>query len=68
MDKKTVMKFYQAYGYEPSKETEQVIKDVLAVWGKTDKKVAKRPAMFKRGIIFGLGLSKLLNEAEGKDL
>lgn len=68
MNKKTVMKFYQAYGYEPSQETEKVIKDVLAVWAKTDKNVAKSPALLRKGVVFGLGLAKLLNEAESKDL
>lgn len=68
MNKKTVMTFYQAYGYEPNKETEQVIKDVLAVWAKTDKHVAKSPALLKKGVVFGMGLAKLLNETESKGL
>ena len=68
MNKKTVMRFYQAYGYEPSQETDKAIRDVLAVWAKTDRTVAKSPALLRKGIVFGMGLAKLLNETESKDL
>ena len=64
MDRRNVIEFNAAYGYEPTPEERQLIENLLAVWGKLEKAAAKNPALIRKGILFGMGLQSAL--ATGK--
>ena len=56
MDRRAVIDFNVAYSYEPTKEEQQLIAELLTVWGKLETSAAKNPALIRKGITFGLGL------------
>ena len=66
MNKKTVKMFYEAYGYEPTESEQTTIKDMMGIWAKMEKSVAKNPAILRKGIVFGLGLAISLLAENGQ--
>ena len=64
MNKKTLVAFNTVFALEPTPEEKRVISDLLAVWSKFDSTVAKHPAMFKRGVIFGMSMQKSITKGE----
>lgn len=64
MNKNTVINFNRAYSYEPSKQEDQLITELLSVWGKLEPSVGKTPATIRKGILFGMGLSTALAAGE----
>ena len=60
MDKTLVVDFYKVFAGVTTAEEIQLVNELLAVWGKLEKSPAKNPAMFRRGIVFGLSLQKAI--------
>ena len=57
MNKKRVLEFYTAFGYEPTPAQAELLKDMLNIWGRFEKSAAKNPALLRKGILFGMGLA-----------
>lgn len=64
MDRSLVVDFNTAYVEEATPEEEQLVNELVKVWGKIDLSVAKNPAIFRRGILFGMSMQKAI--ARGK--
>ncbi len=61
MNKYLVAGFNAVYSAEATPEEKQLVNDMLTVWGKFDSAAAKNPAMFRKGILFGLAMQKAIN-------
>ena len=66
MKKQIVLDFYRVFGYEPTDEVKNLINELLGVWGKFDKQVAKNPALVRKSVLFGIGLSEEMLEGNIK--
>lgn len=64
MDRSLVVDFNTAFIGEATAEEKQLINELVNVWGKIDLTVAKNPAIFRRGILFGMSMQKAI--ARGK--
>ena len=64
MDRKTVLAFYLAYAAEPTEPEKKLVNDLLTVWGKQEPAAAKNPAMFRKGVIFGMKLQQAIAAGE----
>lgn len=58
MDKRIVIAFNQAYATEPTAKELQLVNDLLTVWGKLEPTAGKTPAVYRKGILFGMALQK----------
>ena len=58
MDKRTVIAFNKAYATEPTERELQFVNDLLTVWGKLEPGAGRNPAIYRRAILFGIGLQK----------
>ena len=58
MDKRTVIAFNTAYGTEPAETELQLVNDLLNLWGKLEPGAGKTPAIYRKGILFGMALQK----------
>ena len=57
MKKQIMLDFYRVFGYEPTAEVKNLINELLGVWGKFDKQVAKNPALVRKSIWLGISLA-----------
>ena len=64
MDRTLFLQFNKAYATEATPEETQLVNDLLNVWGKLETTAAKNPAMYRRGILFGLALQKGIDAGE----
>ena len=64
MDKRTVIAFNTAYATEPTEPEKQLVNDMLNIWGKLEPTAGKSPAMYRRGILFGIALQKAIAAGE----
>lgn len=64
MDKSTVIAFNTAYAAEPTEQEKQLVNDMLLVWGKLEPTAGKSPAMYRRGMLFGIALQKAVAAGE----
>lgn len=60
MDKRTVIAFNSAYAAEPTARELQLVNDMLSIWGKLEPAAGKSPAIYRKGILFGLALQKAI--------
>lgn len=60
MDRRTVIAFNTVYAAEPTDREKQLVNELLAVWGRFETAAAKTPAIYRKGIFFGLALQKAL--------
>lgn len=58
MDRTLFLQFNRAYSTEATPEEKQLANDLLTVWGKLEATAGKNPAMYRRGILFGMALQK----------
>lgn len=58
MDKRTVIAFNKAYATEPTERELQFVNDLLTVWGKLEPGAGKNPAIYRKGILFGMAVQK----------
>ena len=58
MDKRTVIAFNTAYATEPTERELQFVNDLLTVWGKLEPTAGKSPAIYRKGVLFGIALQK----------
>ncbi len=66
MEKNLVVDFYKVYSHDAERETEQTVNDLMAVWARLDKTVAKNPSVIRKGISFGMALAKCLADGSVK--
>lgn len=64
MDKRTVIAFNKAYATEPTERELQFVNDLLTVWGKLEPGAGKNPAIYRKGIVFGMALQKGIETGE----
>lgn len=64
MDKRTVIAFNKAYATEPTERELQFVNDLLTVWGKLEPGAGRNPAIYRRAILFGIGLQKGIETGE----
>ena len=64
MDKRTVIAFNKAYAADPTDKELQFVNDLLTVWGKLEPAAGKNPAIYRRGVLFGMALQKALATGE----
>ena len=64
MDRRIVIDFNKAYSKEATPEEQQLVTDLLAVWGKFEAAAGKNPALFRKGILYGMALQKLIAAGE----
>lgn len=64
MDRNSIVSFNKAFAVEATDKEKQIVNEMLTVWGKFDPAVAKSPAMFRKGILFGLVLEKAVASGE----
>lgn len=64
MDKRIVIAFNKAYAQEPTERELQFVNDLLTVWGKLEPTAGKSPAIYRKGILFGMALQKAVNAGE----
>ena len=60
MDKRTVIAFNKAYATEPTERELQFVNDLLTVWGKLEPGAGKNPAIYRKGILFGMAVQKVI--------
>ena len=60
MDKRTVIAFNNAYAAEPTEQEKQLVNELLTVWGKLEPGAGKSPAIYRKGILFGMALQKAI--------
>ncbi len=59
-DRRLVIDFNTAYATDATPEEEQLVNELLTVWGKLEPAAAKSPAAYRKGILFGLALQKAI--------
>ena len=64
MDRRTVIAFNVAYASEPTEQERQLVNELLTVWGRFEPAAAKSPAIYRKGIFFGMALAQAI--AAGK--
>ena len=64
MDKKTVIAFNKAFAAEPTERELQLVNDLLTVWGKLEPTAGRNPAIYRKGVIFGMALQKGIETGE----
>ncbi len=64
MEKNMVVAFNTVYVSGASAEEKQILNDMLSIWGRLDTAVAKNPATYRRGILFGLAMEKAISKGE----
>ena len=64
MDKRTVIAFNKAYAQEPTEREKQFVESLLNVWGKLEPTAGKSPAIYRRGVLFGMALQKGIDAGE----
>ena len=64
MDKRIVIAFNKAYGTEPTERELQFVNNLLTVWGKLEPTAGKTPAIFRKGILFGMALQQGIDAGE----
>ena len=64
MDKRIVIAFNKAYAQEPTERELQFVNDLLTVWGKLEPTAGKSPAIYRRGVLFGIALQKAIDAGE----
>ncbi len=64
MDRRTVISFNTVYAAEPTDRERQLVNELLTVWGKFEPAAAKSPAMYRKGIFFGMALQKALTAGQ----
>ena len=59
--KKTQMNYFlTAYSHEATPGELSLIGDMMAVWAKLDPTARKNPAIYRRGILFGMALQQAI--------
>ncbi len=66
MDRTLFWDFNKAFAAEATAEEKQLVNDLLTVWGKLETGAGKNPAIYRRGILFGMALQKGINAGEIK--
>ena len=64
MDKRTVLAFNKAYATEPAERELHLVNDLLTVWGKLEPNAGKNPAIYRKGILFGMAVQKGIDAGE----
>ena len=64
MDRRLVLSFNAAYAAEATPEEEQLINDMLLIWGKLEPAAAKSPALLRKGCRFGMQLQKAITAGQ----
>lgn len=64
MDKRTILAFNQAYATEPTEQERQFVESLITVWGKLEPGAGKNPAIYRKGILFGMAVQKGIDAGE----
>ena len=64
MNKATVIAFNKAYGTEPTEQEQQLVNEMLTIWGKLEATAGKSPAIYRKGILFGIALQKAITTGD----
>ena len=64
MDKRTVIAFNKAFAAEPTEQEKQLVNEMLTIWGKFEMTAGKSPAIYRKGILFGMALQQAIAAGE----
>ena len=64
MDRTLFLDFNKAFATEATAEEKQLVNDLLTVWAKLEPGAGRNPAIYRRAILFGIGLQKGITTGE----